>query len=90
MLKEDLDVLLHELKSFDPSLERKRMIIAVTKTDIIDPPTLKKLQSAKLGRREVHYISAVSGKGVRDLVEAMDKALRKPRRASRSSAQEPV
>jgi GTPase len=90
MLKEDFDVLLHELKSFDAALARKKMIIAITKTDIIDPSTLKKLQAVKLGRREMHSISAVTGKGVRELVEAMDKALKKPRRTSRSATKEPA
>ena len=90
MLKEDFEVLMHELQSFDPELSRKRAIIAVTKTDTLDPPALKKLRSVKVGRREMHFISAVSGKGVRELVEAMDKALKRPRRPARSTRQERV
>ena len=82
MLREDYDVLANELKSFDPELARKRSIVAVTKTDIIDPPTLKRLHSVKFGKHDVHFISAVTGTGVRALVEAMDKALKKPVRAA--------
>jgi GTPase len=85
MLKEDLEVLTNELESFDAELPRKRSIIAVTKIDILDAPTLKKLRSVKLGRREMHFISAVSGAGVRGLVEAMEQTLKKPQRASRAS-----
>jgi GTPase len=85
MLKEDLEVLTNELENFDTELPRKRSIIAVTKIDILDAPTLKKLRSVKLGRREMHFISAVSGAGVRGLVEAMEKTLKKPQRASRAS-----
>lgn len=88
MLKEDFEVLMNELRSFDPELSRKRSIIAVTKIDIIDPPVLKKLRAVKLGRKEMHFISAVTGTGVRGLVEAMDKALKGPRQSSRSTRRE--
>ncbi len=88
MLKDDFDVLINELKRFDPALPRKQSIVAVTKIDILDPPTLRKLRSVKLGRREMHFISAVSGTGVRELVTAMDRALRQPRRARRSAGRE--
>ena len=80
MLKEDFDVLMNELKSFDPEMVKKRTIIAVTKIDTMDSAALKKLRTISLGRREKHYISAVAGTGVKDLIEAMDKALRKPQR----------
>jgi len=90
MLKEDLEVLMNELESFDMELPRKKSIIAVTKIDILDPPTLKKLRSVKLGRREMHFISAVSGAGVRNLVEAMEKMLKTPARPSRSAKSERV
>jgi GTPase len=83
MLKEDLEVLSNELRSFDPELARKRCIVVVTKIDIVDPPTLKRLHSVKFGRQEVHFISAVAGTGVRALIEAMEKAIKKPLRAAR-------
>jgi GTP-binding protein len=85
MLKEDFTVLMNELESFDEELPRKRSIVVVTKIDILDAPTLKKLRSIKLGRREMHFISAVSGAGVRKLVEATEKTLKKPQRAARRS-----
>ena len=83
MLKEDFEVLMNELESFDAELPRKRSIVAVTKIDVLDAPTLKKLRTVKLGRREMHFISAVTGAGVRTLVEAMEKSLKKPERAAR-------
>ena len=85
MLKEDLSMLVNELESFDAELPRKRSIVAVTKIDILDAPTLKKLRTVKIGRREMHFISAVTGAGVRNLVEAMEKSLKKPERAARPS-----
>lgn len=85
MLKEDFEVLMNELESFDAELPRKRSIVVVTKIDILDAPTLKKLRTVKLGRREMHFISAVTGAGVRTLVEAMEKSLKKPERAARPS-----
>ncbi len=90
MIKEDFEVLINELKSFDVELPQKRSIVAVTKIDILDAPTLKKLRSVKLGRREMHFISAVSGAGVRNLVESMEKSLRKPVRAARPAKSERV
>jgi GTPase len=83
MLKEDFEVLMNELKSFDADLGKKKYIIAVTKIDILEPSALKKLHSVKFGKREVHFISAVSGTGVRPLVEAMETTLHKPVRATR-------
>jgi GTPase len=82
MLKEDFEVLMNELRSFDAELVRKKCLIAITKIDTLDAPALKKLRNVKLGRRELHFISAVSGAGVRPLVEAMDSALRKPVRSA--------
>ncbi len=84
-LKEDYAVLTNELQSFDAELARKRSIVAVTKIDTLDGPALKKLRSIKLGRKEMHFISAVSGTGVRELIQAIDLALRKPRRPTRPS-----
>jgi GTP-binding protein len=77
MLKEDFDVLMHELKSFDPGLAAKRSIIAVTKIDLLDPPALRMLRSTKIGRRDIHFISAVTGTGVRTLVTAMERTLKR-------------
>lgn len=85
MLKEDFEVLSNELKRFDAELGRKQSIVAVTKIDLLDPPALKKLRTVKLGRHEMHFISAVSGAGVRGLVEAMEKAIKKPLRPARPS-----
>jgi GTPase len=82
MLKEDFEVLSNELRRFDPDLARKRSIVVVTKIDTVDPPTLKRLRAVKFGRHEVHVISAVAGTGVRALIEAMEKAVRKPVRAA--------
>jgi GTP-binding protein len=83
MLKEDFDVLHNELQRFDPELAKKRAIVAVTKIDTLDNATLKKLRTVKFARREIHYISSVTGAGVRDLVEAMEKALKRSQRSSR-------
>jgi GTPase len=87
MLKEDFKVLTNELLSFDPQMARKRSIVVITKIDTVDPPTLKRLQSVKFGRNEVHFISAVTGAGVRPLVEAMDKAIKKPLRPASKNSQ---
>lgn len=74
--KKDFTVLRNELKSFDPSIPKKPTLIALTKLDIADDERRKDLKNIKFGREiAVHYISAVTGEGLKKLVAAMWKAL---------------
>ncbi len=70
--KNDYEVLLNELQSFNSSLLDKPCLIALTKIDTLDATGRKKLEKIKFGKKiPVHQISAVSREGIDELVEAL-------------------
>ncbi|MFN0156861.1 MAG: GTPase ObgE [Bacteroidota bacterium] len=69
--KSDYKTLLNELTRFNKELANKPKIIVMTKTDIVDEAGMKALKKVKFGKTPVHYISAVSGDGVKNLVKEM-------------------
>ncbi|HTR81570.1 MAG TPA: GTPase ObgE [Bacteroidota bacterium] len=76
--KEDFVTLANELRSFNPSLPKKPTIVAITKLDVADGSLRKSLKKLKFQRGiSVHYISAATGEGLDELVNAMWKALEK-------------
>ncbi len=77
--KHDYRTLLNELKLFDPSLVSKPRIVAITKMDAVETPAKKKVRAITFGRVEVHYISSVSGLGMKALVRAMWKYIHSKR-----------
>ncbi|HUI11023.1 MAG TPA: GTPase ObgE [Bacteroidota bacterium] len=67
----DLAVLLNELKLYRSELLRKKRIVVLTKTDLLDGAAKRKLARIRFGKTPVHRISAVEGSGVADLVRSM-------------------
>lgn len=66
------DVLLNELEQFDPALLDRPRIVVLTKTDLLESSQKKKLMKITFGRKvTVHRISAVSGDGLKKLVDEM-------------------
>lgn len=66
------DLINTELALFDPALAERRQIEVVNKTDLASPETLDALRSVceKAGR-DVFFISALTGEGIPELVDAM-------------------
>ncbi len=79
--KADYRILLKEIGSFKKELLKKPRIIALTKIDIVEQRTLRPLLKMPRGAVELHAISAVSGKGIPELVGAMWKKLSRRRPA---------
>jgi GTPase len=73
----DFEIIEHELASFSPALTEKPMIVVVTKLDATtNREHLEELRAfARQRGLEFHAISAVTGKGVTELVRAMADAL---------------
>lgn len=73
----DYNVLLRELKLFNPDLLTKSRIIAVTKIDAVDASRLAALRRIRFTATSaeltppVYFISSVARRGLRELVEAM-------------------
>ncbi len=76
--KNDFKILLNELFSYNPSVAKKKKIVALTKLDIADDICKKKIAKIKFGRGvKTIQISAVTGIGIQNLLDAMWSALDK-------------
>src|SRR2546421_4126079 len=73
----DYEKINRELRAYDPRLAEQPQIVVGTKTDALDEPErLERLRArAEQDGREFHAISAVANKGVRELVQALARAL---------------
>ena len=73
--KEDYDVLINELESFDKKLLEKPRIICFSKTDVLTDDQKKELKKIKFGKTksidkiQVMLISAVSGENISKLLD---------------------
>ena len=66
------DLINAELELFDPALAQRRQLEVVNKTDLFEPGRVEELRelAAKAGR-PLFFISALTGEGVPELVDAM-------------------
>ena len=77
-----------ELKAYGGNLARKKEIVALNKTDAMTAEDIetKRAQLAKVSRKTVHVISAVSRQGVTPLLHELMKLVDKQRSPSRDAA----
>ena len=74
--KRDYEILLNELAGYNADLAKKPKIVALTKIDLFDEKTAKRLKRISFGRRiPVVHISSVTRTGIRELVEDMWRAI---------------
>jgi GTP-binding protein len=77
--KKDLDAIDRELALYSPELAKKPQVIAVTKVDLPEARAAGEKLAKLLGRRKkpvkVHLVSAVSGEGMQELLDAVGKVL---------------
>ncbi|WP_242343095.1 GTPase ObgE [Anaeromyxobacter terrae] len=88
--KADHDAINRELEAYSPALAEKPQILAVTKIDIPEARAAgEKLKKAFARRKQpidVHLVSAVTGEGLPELLDAVGRALfeeARPRRGGR-------
>ena len=66
-VKAEYDILLNELKKYNPELMDKDRILAITKCDLVDDDTIKEIKK-HLPKKVPHvFISSVVGKGIDEL-----------------------
>ena len=66
-VKKEYDILLNELKKYNPELMDKERLLAITKCDLVDEDTLKEIKK-HLPKKVPHvFISSVIGKGIDEL-----------------------
>jgi len=76
--KKDYQILLNELASYNPAIVKKKKIVALTKMDVIEEADRKRFAKIKFGRGVVTIpISAVTGEGLRELLDEMWNVLKK-------------
>jgi GTP-binding protein len=82
----DYKTVRRELKAYGSGIEKKKEIVALSKSDALDPETLAERQNAlkKACRKTPLVLSAVSGHGVREALYAL------AREISRANANEAV
>jgi GTP-binding protein len=74
-IRKEYEVLLNELNEFNPELMDKRRLLAVTKCDLIDEATMKKIQKRKMPDIPTVFISSHTGLNLVLLKDMIMKAL---------------
>ena len=69
------EVLLNELKEYNPQLLDKERVLAVTKCDLADEERIKEIRKTLPKGLPAQLISSVSGKGLQELKDLLWKAL---------------
>lgn len=70
-IKKEYDVLLNELRQFNPGMLDKHRILAVTKSDLLDDELIEMLHEELPEDLPVVFISAVTGKGITQLKDIL-------------------
>lgn len=70
-IKNDYDILLNELRKFNPELLDKHRVLAVTKSDLLDEELIEMLQEELPSDLPVVFISAVTGQGLDELKDVL-------------------
>jgi len=87
----DVEVILGELESFGAGLEEKPMIMVASKIDVANKDKLAALKRyCKKKKLKLYEISAVTGKGIKELIHAMADALASLRVETESSQTVPA
>jgi len=74
-IKKEYKILLNELKQFNPELLHKKRILAISKTDLLDESSLKKLEKKIPSDVPYVFISAVTNNGIPQLKDMIWDAL---------------
>jgi GTP-binding protein len=79
-----------ELKAYGAGLDRKKEIVALSKCDALDEATLaaRAAELRAVARKKPHLVSAVSGRGVKEVVAALAREIAKADAAERAASGE--
>jgi len=76
-IKQDFNNINLELKKHNPILCSKPQVIAINKIDVLDDKKIASIKKLKFNNCPVHYISAVTHKGTKELIIDVVKTLKK-------------
>jgi GTP-binding protein len=87
----DVEVIMGELASFGAHLEDKPMMMAASKIDVVNKDKLAALKRySKKHKYKLYEISAVTGKGIKELTHAMADSLAELRAEAESKEKSSV
>ena len=66
-IKKEYKILLNELKKYNPELQQKQRILAITKCDMLDEEMIAQMKKLVPKNIDVLFISSVSNKGITEL-----------------------
>jgi GTPase len=70
-IKEEYDILLHELKEYNPELMQKPRVLAVTKSDLLDDELQKEMKKELPAGVPSVFISSVAQKNINELKDLL-------------------
>ena len=78
-LNKDFEILLKELKSYSPKLIQKKILVALSKADLVDAEKVKGALKTKFSgiSGETFIFSAITGQGLSELLDALWQNLEK-------------
>jgi len=73
----DFEILFNELKSYSEILSKKKVVVGLSKADIVTDEEINKISYLKINRKKITPVifSSVSGKGIQKLLDELWKAL---------------
>jgi GTP-binding protein len=74
-IKREYELLLNELKQFNPEMLQKHRVLAVTKCDLLDDELIEMLRETLPDDLQVVFISSVTGYGIDELKDILWKEL---------------
>ena len=74
-IKKEYEVLLGELKNFNPEMLDKHRVLAITKCDLLDDELIEMLKETLPTDLPVVFISSVTGQGIQELKDVLWKEL---------------
>ena len=74
-IKKEYEVLLGELKNFNPEMLDKHRVLAITKCDLLDDELIEMLKETLPTDLPVVFISSVTGQGIQELKDILWKEL---------------
>lgn len=74
-IKKEYEILLNELRNFNPEMLDKHRVLAVTKCDLLDDELIEMLKETTPDDIPVVFISAVTGQGLNELKDVLWKEL---------------
>jgi GTP-binding protein len=73
--KKEYDILINELEKYNPDLLDKQMLVAISKSDMLDDELMNEIRKEFPKKIPVHFFSSVTQKGISELKDKLWKML---------------